>query len=51
MPDKTPKPDNIPTFEELQEQWGPDMMSFFHDMVSPDKPQDRGEDDSEESAP
>ena len=39
MPDKVP--DKIPTYEELEEQWGPDMMSFFHDMVSPDKPRDR----------
>lgn len=45
MPDKTPKPEEIPTFEELQDQWGPNMMSFFHDMVKPDSQNEEDEED------
>jgi hypothetical protein len=28
----------FPTFEQLHQALGPDMMSWMHDMVSPDKP-------------
>jgi hypothetical protein len=42
MPAKKPDPEKIPTFEEIKEEWGPDMMSFFHDMVSPNNPEERG---------
>jgi hypothetical protein len=42
MPDQKPTPDKIPTFEEMQEELGPDMMSFLHDMVSPNDPPERG---------
>jgi hypothetical protein len=42
MPDK-PDPEKIPTLEEMQEELGPDVMSFFHDMVSPNDPKERGD--------
>lgn len=45
MPDQTPKSENIPSYEEIEKEWGLDMMSFFHDMVSPDDPQERGDED------
>ena len=47
MPEK-PDPDKIPTFEEMQQEIGPGMMSFFHDMVSPDDPQERGDEEENE---
>lgn len=46
MPDKpAPKPEDVPSYEDIEKQWGPDLMSFFHDMVSPDKPEERGEEE------
>lgn len=46
MPDKPP--DKIPTFEEFVEAMGPDAMSFMHDMVSPDDPDEHGDADEYE---
>lgn len=45
MPDKTPKPEDIPTLEEIEKEWGYDKMSMFHSMVSPDDPKEQGEDE------
>jgi hypothetical protein len=46
MPDKpAPKPEDIPTVEEIEKQWGYDAMSMFHSMVSPDDPKEHGEDE------
>ena len=44
MPTK-PDPEDIPTLEEMQEELGPDVMSFFHDMVSPNDPKERGDEE------
>jgi hypothetical protein len=46
MPDRTPKPEDIPTLEEIEKQLGYDAMSMFHSMVSPDDPKEQGEDES-----
>lgn len=43
MPDKVP--DKIPTFEEFTDNLGPDAMSFMHDMVSPDDPDEHGDEE------
>jgi hypothetical protein len=48
MPDKTPKPEDIPTLEDIEKEWGYDKMSMFHSMVSPDDPKEHGEDESEQ---
>lgn len=34
MPNKTPKPENIPTYEELEKSIGMDKMSFMSEMLS-----------------
>jgi hypothetical protein len=44
MPDQ-PAPEKIPTYEEIEKELGFDAMSFFHDMVSPNDPLERGEDE------
>jgi hypothetical protein len=49
MPKKQPKPEDIPTLEEIQKEWGPDTMSFFHDMVSSPEDQIQEEQDKEDS--
>ena len=45
MPDNKPHPDDIPTVEEIEKEWGYDAMSMFHSMVSPNDPKERGEDE------
>ena len=42
MPDQPP-PEKIPTLEDVQKDLGLDAMSFFHDMVTPDTPAEREE--------
>ena len=44
MPDQNPD-DKIPTLEEIEQEWGFDKMSFFHDMVSPNDPEERGDEE------
>jgi hypothetical protein len=34
MPDHTPKPENIPTFEDAEKELGPDLMGFMSEMLS-----------------
>jgi hypothetical protein len=46
MPDQPP-PEKIPTLEQIEKEWGFDVMSMFHSMVSPNNPHERG--DEEES--
>ena len=46
MPDK-----QIPTYDEIVDELGLDAMSFFHDMVSPNHPKDRGEDEASVTVP
>lgn len=43
MPDK-PHPDDIPTFEEVQEALGLDAMSFMSEMLRPDQHEVREDD-------
>jgi hypothetical protein len=42
MPDQPP-PEKIPTVEEIEKELGMDAMSMFHDMVTPDTPEERAE--------
>jgi hypothetical protein len=37
MPDKTPKPEDIPSYEDVQNGLGFDMMSFMSEMLSEPK--------------
>jgi hypothetical protein len=34
MPDKTPKPENIPSYEDVEKELGLDAMSFMSEMLS-----------------
>ena len=33
MPDKTPKPENVPSYEQVSEALGEDAMSFMSEML------------------
>jgi hypothetical protein len=41
MPDK---PKNLPSYEDIEQELGMDAMSFFSDMVRPDRHEEREED-------
>lgn len=43
MPDK-PHPDDIPTFEDVQEALGLDAMSYMSEMLRPDQHEEREDD-------
>lgn len=45
MPDKTPNPEDIPTLEQIEKEWGYETMSMFHSMVSPNDPKERGDEE------
>ena len=34
MPDQTPKPEDVPSFEDVEEALGLDAMSFMSEMLS-----------------
>jgi hypothetical protein len=34
MPDQTPKPENIPSYEDVEKGLGLDAMSFMSEMLS-----------------
>jgi hypothetical protein len=37
MPDQPPKPDDIPSYEDVQSALGDDLMSFMSEMLSEPK--------------
>lgn len=41
MPDQTPKPDNVPSYEDVEKELGLDAMSFMSEMLS--EPKEREE--------
>lgn len=41
MPDQTPEPEDIPTYEDVQNALGDDLMSFMSEMLS--EPKEREE--------
>jgi len=41
MPDKTPKPEDAPSYEEVEKELGLDAMSFMSEMLS--EPKEREE--------
>ena len=41
MPDQTPKPEKIPSYEDVHEALGDDLMSFMSEMLS--EPKEREE--------
>ena len=41
MSDQNPKPEKIPTYEDIEKELGPDLMSFMSEMLS--EPKDRDE--------
>jgi len=34
MPDQTPKPENVPSYKDVERELGPDLMSFMSEMLS-----------------
>lgn len=41
MPDQTPKPENVPSLEEVEAELGLDRMSFMSEMLR--QPEDKEE--------
>ena len=34
MPDQTPKPEDVPSLEDVEKALGPDVMGFMSEMLS-----------------